>query len=387
VGLAYFLGSDICFSMVVGPIIYCFVAGIFQTYGVELRPGREMALSIELFLYSGGYFGILVMLLYTGRHFYWHVLGRSFGRDTGEPVPEYAVWGMRVAMAAGVGGVLLLGVAGLNPLLAGAYLGLALMVFVVVSRIVAETGIFNIGTFVFPGVVLWGWLGETCLGPQRLVTMLVLSAVLMLGPRTAPLPLVAQAIKLLDLSGVDVGRFAKVTLVLVAVCLVVALPVTLYWQYDRGTPSYGWPRTVATYPLENTVESIHRLKAQGRFERAVEPRGLSRLMDLSPSWSHVTAFMVAATLAIGFGVGRLLFTHWPLHPVVFLFLGGYAAMHMTFSFLLGWLIKVGATKYGGARTYQRLKPLMIGLIAGAMLGRLVPVVVGTVRYLVFGELG
>lgn len=385
VGLAYFLGSDICLSMVVGPIIYCFIAGVFQTYGVELRPGREMALSIELFLYSGGYFGILMMVFYTGRHFYWHVLARSLGRRTGETVPDYAVWGMRVVMIAVPGGVLLLALAGLNPFLGAAYLGLALMVFAVVSRIAAETGIFNIGTFVFPGVVLWGWLGETCLGPQRLVTMLVLSAVLMLGPRTAPLPLVAQAIKLVDLSGVDVGRFVKVTLALVVLCLAVALPVTLYWQYDRGTPSYGWPRVVATYPFENTVEAVHRLKAQGRFERAVGPRGLGRLADVSPSWSHVTAFLVAASLAITFGIGRLLFTHWPLHPVIFLFLGGYAAMHMTCSFFLGWLIKVGATKYGGARIYQRLKPLMIGLIAGAMLGKLVPMVVGTLRYLLLGK--
>lgn len=57
---------------------------------------------------------------------------------------------------------------------------------------------------------------------------------------------------------------------------------------------------------------------------------------------------------------------------------------MAFSFIIGWLIKVAVTRYGGPRLYQNLKPLMIGLIAGDMLGGFIPMIIGLIYYLVTG---
>jgi len=385
VGLSYFLASDVCLSMVVGPFIYCTIAGIFAAYGVVLRPGREMALSLEGFFYSGGYFGILMMFIYTGRHYYWHVLRRSVCAKTEEEVPEYAIWGMRVFLCCSVLVAGMLWSLGLGLPLAIMYTFFALMVFAVVSRVMAETGAFMIGTFVFPGVLLWGFFGAVAIGPESMVTMFVLSTVLMLIPGRSPMPFLVQALKLVDMSEVSKARTARWGLAAIVLAFALAIPLAIYWQYDHGTPSYGWPRKAATYPFENTVEAIHKLKAQGLHEQAVKADSWTRLTSVKPSWNHVSAFVAAALLAIGFGVGRLFFRRWPFHPVIFVFLGGFAAMHMAFSFLIGWMIKSAATKYGGANLYQRLKPLMIGLIAGAMLGKFVPIVVGTVAYLIFGR--
>ena len=383
-GLAYFLASDICLSMTIGPWIYCLIAGVFAGYGIELRPGKEMALSIEGFLYSGGYFGILLMVLYTGRHYYRSVLRCSIGARQDDTVPGYAVWGMRLFIAgAGLATLQLIAV-GLAWHLALMYVFFTVMVYVVVSRIIAETGAFIIGTFVFPGVLLWGFFGAPYLGPKAMVTTFVLSTVLCLIPGRAPMGFIVQALRLAEMTEVNLDKTVRWGLAAMLLSFSLAVPVAIYWQYDRGTPNYGWPRKAATYPFENTVEAIHKLKAQGRYEQATQARGLQRLGDLTPSAVHIAAFTAAAALAVVFGTGRLVFRRWPLHPVIFLFLGGSAAMHMAFSFFLGWLIKFSAAKYGGARLYQKLKPLMIGLIAGAMLGQFVPLVVGTVRYLVLG---
>ena len=54
------------------------------------------------------------------------------------------------------------------------------------------------------------------------------------------------------------------------------------------------------------------------------------------------------------------------------------------SFLLGWIIKVGVTKFGGGRSYQRLKPFMIGIIAGELLGGLLFMAVGAIYYAATG---
>ncbi|MBT3291817.1 MAG: hypothetical protein HN380_31030, partial [Victivallales bacterium] len=75
----------------------------------------------------------------------------------------------------------------------------------------------------------------------------------------------------------------------------------------------------------------------------------------------------------------------PFHPMAFVFLGGFPGYYHYFSFFLGWLIKSLVTRYGGGKLYQQLKPLMIGVLAGAMLGKLVPMLVGPIVYFAEGK--
>ena len=79
------------------------------------------------------------------------------------------------------------------------------------------------------------------------------------------------------------------------------------------------------------------------------------------------------------------FARWPIHPIVFVFLSGGQAMHMAFSFLAGWLVKSLVVRYGGGRLYERLKPLMVGIIAGALASGLVRMIVGLSYYAVIGH--
>jgi hypothetical protein len=51
---------------------------------------------------------------------------------------------------------------------------------------------------------------------------------------------------------------------------------------------------------------------------------------------------------------------------------------------VGWLIKVLITRFGGAGIYQKCKPLMFGLIAGEMLGGVIPMMVSLVYFIVTG---
>ena len=61
---------------------------------------------------------------------------------------------------------------------------------------------------------------------------------------------------------------------------------------------------------------------------------------------------------------RLHFPKWPFHPVMFIVWHTYPGKIFCASFVVGWLIKTLVTSYGGASIYGRLKPLMIGLVAG-----------------------
>ena len=385
IGLAYLIGSDVSVSMAVVPFMYCVIAGILANYGIQLRSGKMMALTIEPFIFAGGYFGILVMLLYTGRRYYASVFRTSFGLHADDSVPGHAVLGMRM-FAAGV--VLFIGqliATGLDWQLAIPYTFFMLMIYTVVSRAIAETGAFHVGTFVYPGIMIWGMFGARALGPSTMVIMFLVSTVLVAAPGWCAMPFLVQAMKLVDLSGVSVRKTVRWGTVVLVVALAVAVPATIYWQYDRGAPTRGWPRSSSRYPLDNAVEIIHKLKAQGTLEMANEAHGWGRFTRLNPSVPHLSAFAITAGLALVVGLGRLRFARWPLHPVVFLFLGGHQGMLMAFSFGIGWAIKTLVSKYGGGHMYQRLKPLMIGLIAGSMVAKFLPMIIGTVYYLITGH--
>ena len=384
VALAYFLPSTVSFSMAFFPFIYAIVFGVCAGYGIPFRCGRMLGPSIEQSIYAGGYMAITLMMLYTGRHYYWHVLRRGVGFRSGENVEDHAIWGVRVFLICTLLFIAQLVAVGLDWQLAIIYTGLMYMVHVVISRMIVETGAFHIGTYVYPGVMIWSFLGAAALGPRTMLIMFLVSTILVSGPGWAPMPFFVQALNLADVSKVRVGRMAKTGIVVVILTLVVSLACTIYWQYDQGSPTTGWPRSTARFSFENMVEIKQTLRGQGTLEQAEKVRGWARLRHPSPSWPQVSAFGITLALALGVGICRLRFAWWPFHPMAFVFLGGYPGYYHYFSFFLGWLIKSMVTRYGGGKLYQQLKPLMIGVLAGAMLGKLVPMLVGPIVYFVGG---
>jgi hypothetical protein len=133
------------------------------------------------------------------------------------------------------------------------------------------------------------------------------------------------------------------------------------------------------------VEITDTLTAQGTLQQAESLSGWQRFTHLQPTWPAVSAFFIALGLSLGIGMARLRFVRWPFHPVMFVFLGGAQALTMSGSFMIGWIIKTLVNKYGGEKMYQSLKPFMIGVIAGDMAGQFVPMLAGTVYYLVTGD--
>jgi len=106
--------------------------------------------------------------------------------------------------------------------------------------------------------------------------------------------------------------------------------------------------------------------------------------ELAVALALVSVMCTVPSLMRTFTAIRLRWPKWPLHPVLFLIWNTYGGRVFAASFLGGWGIKVLVTQYAGASWYQRLKPLMFGLIAGEMLGGLVPIAIGFVYWLATG---
>ena len=72
-------------------------------------------------------------------------------------------------------------------------------------------------------------------------------------------------------------------------------------------------------------------------------------------------------IALGLSWLRLRYLWFPLHPVGFIAANSWG-MHLNWAtFLLGWIIKAGITRYGGMGVYRRMLPLFWGMIVGDMM--------------------
>jgi hypothetical protein len=388
VAVAYFLPKEVSLSLGLGPFVWVFVAGLFATYGVGVGGWQgtwPFGLTMDAMMIMGGYFGMLAVLLYTGRQYYSAVFRRAFGVPASEPVEGSAIWGARFFMA----GMLFFTVycalhVGLDwPIALLFGLG-CVAVYLVMGRLLAETGLFFVVVTGTPATILWALLGGKALGQEMLFLMFMLSLVLFYDTREALMPYVVNALKLADDCRARVGRVAVMIVAALMVALAVGIPTTLYFQYERGVDVSLWNVQQAKRPFNETISIMQRLDAQGQLEEAGQVTGLARFAEASPHRNGLIAFGVAAGLVLLFSFLRLRFTGWPLHPVMFLVWSTYAGNAFAQSFLIGWLVKVLITRFGGAGVYQTCKPLMIGLIAGEMLGGLLPMLVSLLYFIVTG---
>ncbi|HPC57841.1 MAG TPA: hypothetical protein PK689_02450, partial [Kiritimatiellia bacterium] len=388
IAVAYFLPKEVSLSLGIGPFIWIFIAGIFATYGVGVGGWQgtwPFGLQMDAMMIMGAYFGMLAVLLYTGRQYYTAVFRRAFGFKASEPVEGAAVWGARFFMLAmgvfAVYAALLMGLDWPIALLFG--LG-CVAVYLVMGRLLAETGLFFIVVTGTPATLLWAVFGARALGPGTLFLMFMLCLILFYDTREALMPYVVNGLKLADDCKVKVGRTAFFAVIALMVGLGVGIPATLYFQYERGVDVSLWKVEQAKRPFNETISIMQRLDAQGQLEEAGQATGLARFKEMAPHRNGLIAFVTAAGLVIVFSGLRLRFTRWPLHPVMFLVWSTYAGDSFAQSFLAGWFIKMGITRFGGAGIYQKCKPLMFGLIAGEMLGGMLPMIVSFIYFVATG---
>ena len=219
--------------------------------------------------------------------------------------------------------------------------------------------------------------------------MFFVSSLLLIDPREAVMPFMVHGLKMIEGRKISPLRTAAWGAGAIAVGIAVALPVVLYLQYSIGgvATGDGWTLNgVPKFAMNVIARTKQRLVAQGALSGAGELGFFGSLASISPAWPAVTGFLITMGLVLGFSVARIRFAWWPLHPVMFLILGTFQSRTLAVSFLVGWFIKTIVTKYGGATTYLRLKPLMIGIIAGDLFGGIAPMIVGTIYYFATGEL-
>lgn len=373
VAFSFFLSSSVSFSLGMGQVLYMAFAATLLSYGVQLETGFTDAAGANLMRF-GSYLAAALMILYTGRRYYLSVVTSSVGRPRPAETPSSAVWGARLAGLVVVLTIGLLRSAGLGWGIAAAFVGLELIIFLVMSRMIAETGTFFMQHGWAPVGVLTALLGFDAIGPEVYIALAVGSSLLFIDSRELLMPYLTNGLKIVDRDdGPTPARAAPWMALVIGVAMVVAGSTTLWLQYNHGATQVGNSFATDQLPLiafDGLAQRIAAAAADGSLAQATAVDGFGRLLSVKPDSGAILWVSVGLAFSLGAAVARLRWSWWPLHPVAFLIWGSYPIAMFGPSFLIGWMIKAAVVGTTGARGYHQVKPLMIGVIAGELMSGL-----------------
>lgn len=363
VGITYFLSSEIGFSMGVAPILFCiFAAQYYLSEGTRIG-GEDMAV-----FRGGAFFGYALILLYTGRTFYWAVITKAFLFGKPKEHEEESVFAARILIFAFIGLWISFSMMNIDWLIALIYSMALLLFFLVFTRIICETGIPFLATGFQPGVLLVKFLGPAAVGAGPLVMLYYLGSIITRGSRQCLMPYIATGLKVADDTNVKRKKLLGVLFVATLVALVVGYSATMRNVYSFGSQNDGIAHRVnPVTTINQALVHLDWLEDSGQISLAKEASGLEKLQLIALNPRFMRYALVGLVLVIGFSMIRFRYTWWPIHPVIFLMMQS-KPLEMTFwSFLVGWAVKLLVVRFGGGKVYQNLKPFFIGLIFGELI--------------------
>ncbi|RMD83774.1 MAG: hypothetical protein D6820_01835, partial [Lentisphaerae bacterium] len=387
IAVAYLLPSEVSLSLGLAPVLYGLVTRWLITLGVNPREGGARAINHQSFFLFGAYSAAALMIIYNGRQYYRHTLRKVFGLSSQEDIPVYVVWGGRIFIAGAILFVLIAGTAGLPWLLAALYFTGLVTMFLVMGRIIAETGMFFIQTRYVVSSILIGMLGPRAIGLPNSLILFMFSTVLAIDPRETLMPFWINSAKIIENRQLPLSRSFLAGCVALLMGFAVALSMTLICQYRFGVnlqDRFGTHYT-PQFAFANTMALKHKLQAQGIALEELLSQHI-RFGQIHPTHGpHLISALLGLVMVLAFSFIRMRWVNFPLHPIMFLMFASYANAVFGFSFLLGWLIKTLILRFAGARIYHDLMPIFMGLVAGELMGALIPIISGWIIYLLTGN--
>ncbi len=366
-GATYFITSSVAFSLWFFYVLQS-VAQMIQgtlTGDPWLRGLNDQ--------HTGAVMAFAASLIWIGRRHWRMVIAHAFGRGkSDDPQARYlayplAFWGLVLCAAVMVGW---LWAAGAGVGAAIMLVLILLMLFMVIARIIAETGLVHgqlmVGlTRPWTLAASYGWMRPVSLESFYLGATL---HTIHYDYREATSVYALHGLKLADNTRFGPHQDTKADrrrglgiLLALFLALIVGYPVsfasTLWTEYhyassrDRAalTPINTWG--ARDNPTWQQVGPTLQYE-QGNYPLAHSPLG------------HV-GFGMTLTGLLSFL--RLRYAWWPLHPIGYLMVGSFPQAHLWFSIFLGWLIKLLIVRFGGAGLFVRAKPFFLGLIVGESL--------------------
>ena len=384
VAFAYFLPEEISLSLGLSlPLFVLLTATMYQF-------GRPISGQEQTFMVFGSFVAMAGVICYTGRYYYAAIFKRAFllRANADADADRAAVAACRWFIASTLAMIVFLVLLGLDWMLATAMVFIIGVLFLVLARASAETGVPFIGTPFFARGIIVAALGPAATGPANMYLLELVTVATMQDTRECLAPYVINSFRLGSRTAVNPAPLSRMMMLVLIPGLFVAGIALLWVNYGRGALGDEHMGRYVPLPFANEISrDIQKLKRSGTLDESNAISGLghltTELRDTSPGLYTFFAFGIGLVLINA--MLRLRYVWWPLHPVAFLFWNVWATNNFIWSFLLGWLIKVLVVKIGGGRVYQNLKPLFVGVIIGDLCGGMFWILFGPLWYFWTGQ--
>ena len=349
IGIGYLLTLNISFSC----WAFYLITKLENVLAVVLGfrdPGASLSMARVPYIGeqgAGAFIGLALLLAWSARGTLreaWQAA--RAGRPAGDEMlsPREAFAGLILGYLALVG---FCWAAGLNPILAAAFLLIALLFAMTITRIVAEAGAgWTMGPWMSGRHLIAASTSLASLGPRNLT---VWSYFLFpdLDYRDTAMPHQMQGARLGTAAGIAPRHMLLAILLAGTFGIVVA-----FWAHLHVYYTYG----CATAKVRSWITSVGQ-----------QPFVLLRSWLSSPPPTDQTGLFAAGA---GLGITALLvylrqhFLWWPLHPVGYALANTSSLDYVWCPFFIAWLLKTAALRFGGIALYRRTLPFFLGLILG-----------------------
>lgn len=360
IALGMLLPLDLLFSTWFFTWVWQMERVVGAAYGLRQIPNYPYAEPQSF----GAYIGIAVFALWISRSHFLRIWDGLFDRrvdlqDAGEPLPyRWAAFGL-------LGGSLAIfafcRVAGMTPLMIGAFFLIYFALAIAITRMRAELGPPAHDLHVAgPDVILTSTMASDRIGRSDL-TMFSMFYGFNRAYRSHPMPIQLEGFKMAERLG---GGYRPLFW---AMLLALAWGgLCAFWADLDQSYRYGAAAEIAS----PNVQLIFGSEPWNRMESWIETP-LSRQIQIN----------TRIAIGVGFGVTLLLNTlrlrlSWfPFHPVGYAVSSSWSLGLLWLPLLIAWIIKLLLLRYGGLRSYRQALPFFLGLILGeCVLGSLWPLI-------------
>ena len=353
IGFLYFLPVEMLFSL-----WFFFVMARMQDVGATLFGGVPQGIGTHNariftgYQAAGAYIALIFAQLRIGWPHFRAAWRTAFGPKNKRPLDDSGeILSYRTAFLGLFLGfafiIFWLAVAGMNPWLAAAQMGLYLFfIAIIMARGVAEAGFLMTETSFLPSHVISLLTPLAGFGGPSLTMMGMANAVFIRDQRGGLLSSFMDNQKIMREIGVKPRKMLLPLGGSVVFAMLVSTVFFLYLHYTKGGLAlYGYPKQNA-----NQMMSLADAQIKGS--------------GYQPDATAYSGVIIGAVVTILLTWARAQFSWFPLHPLAYALAPTWAMIVLWFPCMVAWAIKSLTLRFGGVETYRKIAPFMLGLIGG-----------------------
>ena len=354
VGFAYFIESDVSFSIWFFYILAVLQEGFLNRIGVKIaEPNFNGTSFVPIGWQMAGVWLVVVFWgLWIARDHLKDVFRKAV-YDAPDIDDSDELLSYRTAVLCFLGGLIYLAfwliASGLEVWVTIAFLGGMMIVYLGITRIIAETGVITIRAVMVPQSFIMFTFGTARISPSSM-TALAMTSGWHGDMKTTLMPALAHCVKLFDTIKEQKRQLVWAAALAMGVGIVSSVLYIISMAYETGAGNYG--------------SQISGDLARGPWDFYVK---YSR-SPVDPDWRKMAFLSSGVVLAAFLYAMRYRYTWWPFHPLGLAAGPAYPVTNVVFPIFLGGVAKFVIVRVGGAKAYRAARPFFVGLIMGYYVG-------------------